>query len=94
MLPPVFGDAAMTVDLADLDGTLAFSNLMTAVDGQLHDFRRSRLDYNIAVTGNGFGDSDGVVNGSFYGPEQEEMAGVVDDRSSGVNLIAGFGGTR
>ena len=94
MLPPVFGDAAMTVDLADLDGTVAFSNLTTAIDGELHDFRRRSLDYGITVTGNGFGDGSGVVDGSFYGPGHEEMAGVLDDRSSDVNLIAGFGGTR
>ena len=94
MLPPVFGDAAMTVDLADLDGTLAFSNLTTAIDGEVHDFRRRSLDYAITVTGNGFGDGNGIVQGSFYGPGHEEMAGVLDDRSSGVNLIGGFGGVR
>ena len=94
MLPPVFGDAEMTVDLADLDGMLAFSNLKTAVDGELHDFRRSGLDYPITVTGNRFADVDGMIGGSFYGPGHEEMAGVLDDRSAGVNLIGGFGGTR
>ena len=94
MLPPVFGDAEMTVDLADLDGTLAFSNLTTAVDGELHGFRQGSLDYAVTVTGNGFSDADNVVAGSFHGPGHEEMAGVLDDRSSGVNLIAGFGGTR
>jgi len=94
MLPPVFGDAAMTVDLANLDGTLAFSNLTTAIDGEVHDFRRRSLDYDITVTGNGFGDGNGIVQGSFYGPGHEEMAGVLDDRSSGVNLIGGFGGVR
>ena len=94
MLPPVFGDAAMTIDLADLDGMLAFSNLMTAVDGELRDFRRGSLDYAITVTGNEFRDGDGTVHGSFYGPGHEEMAGVLDDRSSSVNLIGGFGGTR
>ena len=94
MLPPVFGNAAMTVDLADLDGTLAFSNLMIAVDGEVRGFRRSSLDYAINVTGNGFSGGAGVVHGSFYGPGHEEMAGVLDDRSAGVNLIAGFGGTR
>ena len=46
------------------------------------------------MTGNGFSDADNVVAGSFHGPGHEEMAGVLDDRSSGVNLIAGFGGTR
>ena len=94
MLPPVFGDAAMTVDLADLDGTVAFSNLMTAVDGELRDFRRTDLDYLVTVTGNGFRDLDGIVAGSFHGPGHEEMAGVLDDRSAGVSLIGGFGGTR
>ena len=94
MLPPVFGDAAMTVDLADLDGRLAFSNLTTAIGGDLNNFRRSNLDYDITVTGNGFSDADGIVTGSFYGPGNDEMAGVLDDRSSDVNLIAGFGGVR
>ena len=94
MLPPVFADAAMTVDLADLDGTLAFDNLATAVGGEVHDFRQNSLNYDITVTGNGFSDGDGIVNGSFYGPGHEEMAGVLDDRYGEVNLIAGFGGTR
>ena len=94
MLPPVFGDAAMTVDLADLDGTVAFRNLVTAVNGELHDFRRTDLDYAVTVTGNGFADAAGIIDGSFYGPGHDEMAGVLDDRSAGVNLIGGFGGTR
>ena len=94
MLPPVFGDAAMTVDLANLDGTVAFSNLMTAINGNVRGFRQSDLEYDITVTGNGFADADGVIDGAFYGPGHEEMAGVVDDRSSGVNLIGGFGGSR
>ncbi|MYD93242.1 MAG: transferrin-binding protein-like solute binding protein [Chloroflexi bacterium] len=94
MLPPVFGDAAMTVDLADLDGTVAFSNLMTAVDGNVRGFRQSDLEYDVTVTGNGFADANGVIDGAFYGPGHDEMAGIVDDRSSSVGLIGGFGGVR
>ncbi len=94
MLPPVFGDASLTVDLADLDGTVTFSGLTTAVGGELHDFRQTRLEYDVVVTANGFADTGGAVHGAFHGPGHEEMAGLLDDRSSTVNLIGGFGGTR
>ena len=94
MLPPVFGDAAMTVDLATLEADVAFSGLTSVVDGRSEAFRTSSLAYDLDINGNTFADSDGVINGAFYGPGHEEMAGVLDDQSSSVNLIAGFGGTR
>ncbi len=92
MLLPVFGDASLTVDLADLDGWLAFSSLSTVVDGAASPFRDPSLGYDITITANGFADAANRVDGAFYGPGHEEMAGMLDDR--GVNLMASFGGTR
>ena len=93
-LPPVFGDAELSVDLADLTGTADFDNLLVDEDGMSRAFRTSSLSYDISVSGNGFSDSDGRVAGGFFGPAHEEMAGVLDDRRQSVSLLAGFGGTR
>ena len=91
-LPPVFGDAELGVDLADLTGTALFERLKVDVDGVSSAFRMSSLSYDISVSGNGFSDDDGIIAGGFYGPAHEEMAGVLDDRD--VSLLASFGGTR
>lgn len=93
-LPPVFGDAELGVDLATLDGTAQFDNLTVHDDGEAVDFRSPSLMYDIEVTENSFADADGHVAGSFFGPAHEEMAGILNDQSSGVELLAGFGGTR
>lgn len=94
MLPPVFGDAELEVNLATLQGAARFSNLAVVVENVSHSFRRSSLQYAIDVTGNSFSDANGHINGSFYGPAHEEMAGILDDRTPSVNLLAGFGGKR
>ena len=94
MLPPVFGDAELSVALSSLDGTARFDDLTVHVDGVLSDFRASSLEYAIDVTGNAFSDENGRVHGGFFGPAHEEMAGVLDDRTAEVNLLAGFGGQR
>ncbi len=94
MLPPVFGNAELQVELSSLQGTASFDDLTVQVDGVSSAFRASSLDYAITVTGNSFSDADGHVNGGFFGPAHEEMAGVLDDRTATVNLIAGFGGQR
>ncbi len=94
MLPPVFGDAELQVELARLQGTALFDGLTVHVDGVSRTFRSPRLEYDIGVTGNAFSDADGRVLGGFYGPAHEEMAGVVNDGRAHVNLIAGFGGGR
>ena len=91
-LPPVFGDAALHVDLAMLAGSAQFDNLTVDVDGVSRVFRNSSLFYAVNVAGNGFSDEQGRIKGGFYGPEHEEMAGILDDRD--VNLLAGFGGAR
>ena len=99
---PVAGDAAMTVDLADLSGSLDFTNLevwtRNAAPGLAGSGRRWQdgdLSYEIAVTANGFrhaaGSRDtGEVEGLFLGADHEAMAGVL----ARADLSAGFGGTR
>ena len=94
MLPPVFGDAELQVNLSNLAGAARFSDLTVYVENQPAPFRASSLEYSIDVTGNSFSDADDRVNGGFFGPAHEEMAGILDDRSSNVNLLAGFGGRR
>ena len=94
MLPPVFGDAELQVDLSTLDGTARFDNLTVFVENVPASFRRPSLEYAIDVTGNSFSDADSRLNGSFFGPAHEEMAGVLDDRAPAVNLLAAFGGKR
>ena len=92
MLPPVFGDAELQVELSTLRGTAMFDHLTVHVGGEYSPFRRSSLQYDIGVAGNAFSDAAGRVLGGFYGPAHEEMAGVLNDRRTDVNLIGGFGG--
>ncbi len=94
MLPPVFGDAELSVELSSLTGTALFDDLTVHVDGVSSDFRVSSKSYAIDVAGNSFSDQDGRLQGGFFGPAHEEMAGVLDDRTAEVNLLAGFGGKR
>ena len=94
MLPPVFGDAELQVELSTLDGVALFDQLTVHVGGVSRAFRAPQLRYDIGVTGNNFSDRDGHVLGGFFGPAHEEMAGVLDDRRETANLIAGFGGKR
>ena len=94
MLPPVAGDAELRVDLSSLVGTARFDDLTVLVDGATHAFRAPWIEYPVTVTGNTFEDEAGRIEGGFFGPAHEEMAGVVDDRAPEVDLLAGFGGTR
>ncbi len=94
MLPPVFGNAELRVELSNLRGTALFDDLTVHVHGASRAFRAQQLEYDIGVTGNAFSDMNGRVRGGFFGPGHEEMAGVLDDRTVGVNLMAGFGGAR
>lgn len=94
MLPPVFGDAELQVELSTLQGTALFDGLTVHGGNESSPFRMSSLEYDIGVAGNAFSDPDGRVLGGFYGPAHEEMAGVLNDRRTDVNLIGGFGGTR
>ena len=99
---PVVGKAKLSVDLATLAGIASFTDLTRHVHGnsvlktkgRIKAFRKSRLRYAIEVTGNGFTDVDNRIQGNFYGPTHQEMAGIINDTRSSVNLLAGFGGTR
>ena len=93
-LAPVTGDARLALDLATFEGTAGFENLRVHEDGETSDFRATALEYAISVEGNGFADADRRVDGAFYGPGHEEMAGVVNDGRSSVNLLGAFGGTK
>ena len=94
--PPVAGDAELRVHLETLDGTAGFDNLTVHTDGAQQPFRAPSLEYSIAIADNAFSfsNANARVQGGFFGPAHEEMAGVLEDRSPEVNLLAGFGGTR
>ncbi len=86
----VVGDSELTVDLADFDGRLDFTNLQFDGGGTWGD---GDLGYSIGVRGNTFvqtGGDAGEVTGAFFGPEHEGMGGVLE-RS---DLSAAFGGKR
>ena len=93
---PVFGNAQVTLSADNLDGTVEFTDLRTVrdVDGQtrLVGWRRATLAYGVAVTENGFVDADGNVTGGFYGPNHEEVAGILSDDAESIH--GAFGGTR
>lgn len=91
-LPPVFGDAELSVDLEDLTGTALFDDLSVDVDGVSSPFRMTSLSYDVSISGNTFADDEGRLTGGFFGRAHEEMAGVLEDRDA--ELLAGFGGTR
>ena len=95
MLPPVFGDAELRVELSTLQGTATFDDLTVYVGGEsLAPSVLGGWSTPLVWPANDFSDDDGRLAGGFFGPGHEEMAGVLDDRRATVNLLAGFGGTR
>ena len=92
-LPPVFGGAQLEIALDTLEGSARFNNLKTGRrDGATVPFRSPSLEYEGIVAGNTFSDGQQRVSAGFFGPEHDEMAGVVNDPA--VGLLAGFGGVR
>ena len=87
-LPPVFGDATISVDLSTLEGTVQIKDLSIAVDGWSTAFRTRDLQYEISVTGNTFADGGGRVVGELFGPGHEEMGATLHDARLRVNLLA------
>ena len=67
-LPPVFGDAALGVDLAVLTGTARFDNLVVDVNGVPRAFRMSNLEYAVGIADNGFSDEEGPHYGRVLRP--------------------------
>ena len=93
---PVFGEAEIVLSAEALDGTVQFMNLRSVVDVEaqawLTRWRKSGLAYDVTVEENGFTDADGKVIGGFYGPNHEEAAGILDDRTE--KILGAFGGRR
>ena len=91
---PVLGTAALEIELANFTGEAKFDDLTIVHDGHRAPFRSTSLSYGIALEGNAFADTGGHIAGALYGPQHEEMAGVVDDDRPGIKLLGAFGGTR
>ena len=96
----VAGNARLSVELTNLDGQLAFTNLeqwgvkeAPGVAGSGTTWEDGDLGYTIEVQGNTFvrtGGDDGEVTGAFFGAAHEVMGGALERD----DLTAGFGGTR
>ncbi len=98
---PVVGKASLRVDLFSLTGTVRFSDLKVYQSSNTlffeegnKAFREPVLSYAIKVNDNGFSDVEEKIDGRFFGPVHQEMAGTVNDGASAVQLLGGFGGTR
>ena len=93
---PVFGNAQITLSANDLDGTATFTDLRTVrdVEGQalLVAWRRATLAYDVTVDENGFSNPGETVSGGFYGPNHEDVAGILSDDMESIH--GAFGGTR
>lgn len=84
--------ADLSVDLADLDGRLDFTQMRRLTDTSII-WGDGDLSYVIEVRGNTFvqiGGDAGIVTGAFFGTGHEGMGGSLE-RS---DLTAAFGGTR
>ena len=93
-LPPVVGDANLSIGLDDLTGKASFTSLRVLSDGERDVFGAGSLHYPIAVAGNAIiDDAPGVsLAADFYGPRHDEIAGTLDDSRAG--LVASFGARR
>lgn len=92
-LPPVTGDASLSLDLDDLDGTASFTSLSVYPDGRAQTFADGALHYPFGLSENvivGSG-TDSTLRADFYGPGHEDVAGVLHDPN--VGLLASFGAT-
>ena len=90
-LPPVYGDANLSLGLEALTGKASFTSLETAYNGERYIFGSGSLHYPIIVTEEGIRDdaSGASLIADFYGPQHEEVAGTLDDSRAG--LLASFG---
>ena len=90
-LPPVYGDANLSVGLDSLTGKASFTSLEAAYNGRRYVFGDGSLHYPITVADNGIRDNASRVSlvADFYGPRHEEVAGTLDDSQAG--LLASFG---
>lgn len=91
---PVLGSATLRIELDAMRGEARFGGLTTVRDATPSPFRHTALSYDISLDGNAFSDADERVGGALYGPQHQEMAGVLDDDRTGIELLGAFGGTR
>ena len=82
MVPPAVGGAELPMSLYEPSwhGSVG-QPYRVFVENEAAAFRASSLQYSTSVDGNSFSDADNRVNGGFFGPAHEEMAGVIDDRT-------------
>ena len=92
-LPPVTGDANLTVDLDSLDGTADFTSLKVYSNEETMIFAGGALHYPFALSDNAIvgTDENSALSASFFGPEHEDIAGTLHDPRAG--LLASFGAT-
>ena len=90
-MPPVFGDANLSLDLESLTGKASFTSLRLSYGGDRYLFGTGSLHYPIGLAGNEIRHAaPGVsLTAGFYGPRHEEVAGTLDDARAG--LLASFG---
>ena len=92
-LPPVTGDANLSVDLDTLDGEASFTSLSVYSGGEPEPFAGGTLHYAIAIEDNAIAatDTDATLSAAFFGPAHEEIAGTLHDPGEG--LAGSFGAT-
>ena len=93
-MPPVTGQAKLTVGLEGMDGEARFTDFKTTIAGNSDQFRTGTLSYENGIEGNSFHDENGYLEGALYGPQHEELGGTLSDESPAVGLEAVFSGTK
>ena len=90
-MPPVFGDASLSLDLDTLTGRASFTSLRLSQWGGLRMFGGGSLHYPVALADDGLRhEAPGIsLAAGFHGPRHEEVAGILDDARAG--LVASFG---
>ena len=93
-LPPVTGDAALSIDLDTLEGDADFTSLTVHSAGEPEPFAGGALHYPIAIEDNAIASTgtDATLSAAFFGPAHQEVAGTLHDADAG--LMASFGATR
>ena len=90
-LPPVYGDANLSLNLESLSGKASFTRLRMSYDGKRYLFGDGSLHYPLTLADNELRHvAPGVsLTAGFYGPRHAEAAGTLDDSRAG--LLASFG---
>ena len=93
-MPPVTGDATLSVDLGTLDGAASFTSLALHTGGAAETFAGGVLHYPFALSDNAITgtQAESTLLADFYGPRHEDVAGTLHDPRAG--LLASFGATR